>query len=50
MVTGYLIDAGVEIGHRDTGEEVGDRALHGSHRTRFSVDERDGPGGEAAGA
>jgi hypothetical protein len=29
------IDAGVEIGYRDTGEEVGDHALHGSHRTRF---------------
>ena len=29
------IDAGLEIGYRDTGEEVGDRALHVSHRTRF---------------
>jgi hypothetical protein len=27
------IDADVEIGHRDTGEEVGDRALHVSPLT-----------------
>jgi len=42
------IDAGVEIGYRDTGDEVGDRALHTSPSCVIAVARRLAPSSYAA--